>query len=76
MLRFFLKKYMKYGELYFLFLELQKQRDCASVLKRIPNTKGRDGVYAIYRDLKTVYCDMTTDGGVGLLVALSYCRHT
>ena len=50
----------------FLLLELQKQRDCASVLRRIPNTKGRDGVYTIYPDLKTrklVYCDMTTDGG-------------
>lgn len=46
--------------------ELQKQRDCASILKTIPNTKGRDGVYTIYPDMKTkklVYCDMTTDGG-------------
>ena len=51
---------------FFILLELQKQRDCASILKRIPNTKGRDGVYTIYPDLKTrklVYCDMTTDGG-------------
>ena len=50
----------------FLLLELQKQRDCASVLRRIPNTKGRDGVYTIYPDLKSrklVNCDMTTDGG-------------
>eukprot|EP00105_Crassostrea_gigas_P000181 XP_011411900.1 PREDICTED: microfibril-associated glycoprotein 4-like [Crassostrea gigas] len=48
------------------FLKLQKQRDCASILKAIPNTKGRDGVYTIYPDMKTkklVYCDMTTDGG-------------
>ncbi|XP_078311723.1 ryncolin-1-like, partial [Crassostrea virginica] len=48
------------------YLQLQKQRDCASVLRRIPNTKGRDGVYTIYPDLKTrklVNCDMTTDGG-------------
>uniref|UniRef100_K1QJN6 Angiopoietin-4 n=1 Tax=Magallana gigas TaxID=29159 RepID=K1QJN6_MAGGI len=48
------------------FLRLQKQRDCASILKTIPNTKGRDGVYTIYPDMKTrklVYCDMTTDGG-------------
>ncbi|XP_065923905.1 ryncolin-4-like isoform X1 [Magallana gigas] len=47
-------------------LRLQKQRDCASILKTIPNTKGRDGVYTIYPDMKTkklVYCDMTTDGG-------------
>nr|XP_022340182.1 ryncolin-1-like [Crassostrea virginica] len=48
------------------YLQLQKQRDCASVLKRIPNTKGRDGVYTIYPDLKMrklVHCDMTTDRG-------------
>uniref|UniRef100_A0A8W8IQQ0 Fibrinogen C-terminal domain-containing protein n=1 Tax=Magallana gigas TaxID=29159 RepID=A0A8W8IQQ0_MAGGI len=48
------------------FLRLQKQSDCASILKTIPNTKGRDGVYTIYPDMKTrklVYCDMTTDGG-------------
>nr|XP_034328001.1 microfibril-associated glycoprotein 4 isoform X5 [Crassostrea gigas] len=48
------------------YLKLQKQRDCASILKAIPNTKGRDGVYTIYPDMKTkklVYCDMTTDGG-------------
>ena len=52
--------------MFLLLIELRKQRDCASVLKRIPNTKGRDGVYTIYPDLKTkklVYCDMTTDGG-------------
>nr|XP_034327997.1 microfibril-associated glycoprotein 4 isoform X1 [Crassostrea gigas] len=50
----------------YLIKELQKQRDCASILKAIPNTKGRDGVYTIYPDMKTkklVYCDMTTDGG-------------
>uniref|UniRef100_K1QU85 Ficolin-2 n=1 Tax=Magallana gigas TaxID=29159 RepID=K1QU85_MAGGI len=48
------------------FLRLQKQRDCASISKSIPNTKGKDGVYTIYPDMKTkklVYCDMTTDGG-------------
>nr|XP_011448079.2 ryncolin-1 [Crassostrea gigas] len=47
-------------------LRLQKQRDCAFILKTIPNTKGRNGVYTIYPDMKTkklVYCDMTTDGG-------------
>ncbi|XP_052704320.1 microfibril-associated glycoprotein 4-like [Crassostrea angulata] len=47
-------------------LRLQKQRDCASILKTISNTKGRDGLYTIYPDMKTkklVYCDMTTDGG-------------
>eukprot|EP00105_Crassostrea_gigas_P034561 XP_019918709.1 PREDICTED: ryncolin-1 [Crassostrea gigas] len=48
------------------FLRLKQQRDCASILKTIPNTKGRDGVYTIYPDMTTkklVYCDMTTDGG-------------
>uniref|UniRef100_A0A8W8IS25 Fibrinogen C-terminal domain-containing protein n=1 Tax=Magallana gigas TaxID=29159 RepID=A0A8W8IS25_MAGGI len=48
------------------FLRLKKQKDCASILKAIPNTKGRNGVYTIYPDMKTkklVYCDMTTDGG-------------
>uniref|UniRef100_A0A8W8ISS0 Fibrinogen C-terminal domain-containing protein n=1 Tax=Magallana gigas TaxID=29159 RepID=A0A8W8ISS0_MAGGI len=47
-------------------LRLEKQRDCASILRSIPNIKGRDGVYTIYPDMKTkklVYCDMTTDGG-------------
>uniref|UniRef100_K1R3Q3 Fibrinogen C domain-containing protein 1 n=1 Tax=Magallana gigas TaxID=29159 RepID=K1R3Q3_MAGGI len=47
-------------------LRLQKQRDYASILKTIPNTKRRDGVYTIYPNMKTkkfVYCDMTTDGG-------------
>eukprot|EP00105_Crassostrea_gigas_P021733 XP_011440976.2 PREDICTED: angiopoietin-1 [Crassostrea gigas] len=50
----------------YLIKELQKQRDCASILKAIPNTKGRNGVYTIYPDMTTkklVYCDMTTDGG-------------
>ncbi|XP_065923917.1 microfibril-associated glycoprotein 4 [Magallana gigas] len=48
------------------FFKLQTQTDCASILKAIPNTKERDGVYTIYPDMKTrklVYCDMTTDGG-------------
>ncbi|XP_052706750.1 techylectin-5B-like [Crassostrea angulata] len=48
------------------FLRLKKQRDCASILKTIPNTTGRNGVYTIYPDMKTkklVFCDMTTDGG-------------
>ncbi|XP_048767096.2 ryncolin-1-like [Ostrea edulis] len=43
-----------------------KYRDCASILKKIPNTRKQDGVYAIYPDLKTkklVYCDMTREGG-------------
>nr|XP_022340177.1 ryncolin-1-like [Crassostrea virginica] len=54
------------GKYFSKYLQLLKQRDCASVLRRIPNTKGRDGVYTIYPDMKTrklVYCDMTTDGG-------------
>lgn len=55
-----------YDKLLFLLTGLQKQRDCASILKSIPNTKGRDGVYTIYPEMKTkklVYCGMTMDGG-------------
>ncbi|XP_056016811.1 uncharacterized protein LOC125673511 [Ostrea edulis] len=43
-----------------------KYRDCATILKKRPNTRKEDGVYWIYPDLKTkkqVYCDMTTEGG-------------
>ncbi|XP_061183027.1 microfibril-associated glycoprotein 4-like [Saccostrea echinata] len=45
---------------------LKKHRDCAAILKSIPNTKRRNGVYTIYPDMKTkkrVFCDMETDGG-------------
>ncbi|XP_061194793.1 techylectin-5A-like [Saccostrea echinata] len=51
-------KYQKLG--------IRKQRDCASILKFIPSTRGKDGVYTIYPDMKTkisTFCDMTTDGG-------------
>nr|XP_022291204.1 ficolin-1-like isoform X2 [Crassostrea virginica] len=40
--------------------------DCFNFLKRSPDTMGQDGVYTIYPDnirKKTVYCDMTTEGG-------------
>ncbi|XP_062569875.1 fibrinogen alpha chain-like [Saccostrea cucullata] len=49
----FLKSHMK-----------EKHKDCADILKNRPLSK--DGVYSIYPDMKTkksVYCDMTTDGG-------------
>ncbi|XP_062578707.1 ryncolin-1-like, partial [Saccostrea cucullata] len=39
-------------------------KDCADILRHRPWSK--DGVYTIYLDMKTkksVYCDMTTDGG-------------
>lgn len=40
--------------------------DCADILKRCPNTRGKDGVYNIMNVLdkmKAVFCDMTTDNG-------------
>uniref|UniRef100_A0A8W8JSB6 Fibrinogen C-terminal domain-containing protein n=1 Tax=Magallana gigas TaxID=29159 RepID=A0A8W8JSB6_MAGGI len=39
--------------------------DCADILKRIPDTRGKDGVYNIVglNRTKAVYCDMTTDNG-------------
>ncbi|XP_078318626.1 uncharacterized protein LOC111102662 [Crassostrea virginica] len=40
--------------------------DCSIILRENPYTKGQDGVYTIYYDknrYKTVYCDMTTEGG-------------
>ncbi|XP_061168856.1 fibrinogen alpha chain-like [Saccostrea echinata] len=42
----------------------EKHKDCADILKHRPLSK--DGVYTIYPDMKTkksVFCDMTTDGG-------------
>ncbi|XP_062606269.1 ryncolin-4-like isoform X2 [Saccostrea cucullata] len=61
-----LSHYRLTGKHFNKYQKLQKQRDCASILKSIPNTKGKDGVYTIYPDMKTkklVYCDMTTEGG-------------
>ncbi|XP_062567872.1 uncharacterized protein LOC134230101 [Saccostrea cucullata] len=61
-----LSHYRLTGKHFNKYQKVQKQRDCASILKFIPNTKGKDGVYAIYPDMKTkklVYCDMTTEGG-------------
>uniref|UniRef100_A0A8W8JSW0 Fibrinogen C-terminal domain-containing protein n=1 Tax=Magallana gigas TaxID=29159 RepID=A0A8W8JSW0_MAGGI len=40
--------------------------DCADILKRCPNTRGKDGVYNIMNVIhkkKAVYCDMTTGNG-------------
>nr|XP_034338055.1 fibrinogen-like protein A [Crassostrea gigas] len=39
--------------------------DCADILKRYPDTRGKDGVYNIVGLNRTmaVYCDMTTDNG-------------
>ncbi|XP_062621807.1 ryncolin-1-like [Saccostrea cucullata] len=48
------------------YQNIQRARDCSAILKSIPHTKGRNGVYMIYPDLKTkklAYCDMTTEGG-------------
>lgn len=41
-------------------------KDCASILKHNPKTRGKNGVYTIYPEFNTkaeVYCDMTTEGG-------------
>ncbi|XP_061176961.1 fibrinogen-like protein A [Saccostrea echinata] len=39
--------------------------DCEDILKKCPSLKGRDGVYRIFlaAEVKSVYCDMSTDGG-------------
>nr|QVL22521.1 fibrinogen-like protein 1 [Crassostrea gigas] len=39
--------------------------NCADILKRYPDTRGKDGVYNIVglNRIKAVYCDMTTDNG-------------
>ncbi|XP_052714008.1 angiopoietin-4-like [Crassostrea angulata] len=39
--------------------------DCADILKRYPDTRGKDGVYDIVglNRIMAVYCDMTTDNG-------------
>ncbi|XP_062606266.1 microfibril-associated glycoprotein 4-like isoform X2 [Saccostrea cucullata] len=61
-----LSHYRLTGKHFNKYQKLQKQRDCASILKFMPKTKGKDGVYSIYPDMNTkklVYCDMTTEGG-------------
>nr|XP_022340183.1 uncharacterized protein LOC111134919 [Crassostrea virginica] len=66
------------GKHFTKFLKLQKRRDSVSILRAIPNTKGRDGVYTIFPDLKTtklVYCDMNTEGGGWIVVTLIYFYH-
>ena len=39
--------------------------DCSAIIRRIPYTRGQDGVYSIYpaKRKRSVYCDMTTEGG-------------
>ncbi|XP_061176302.1 ficolin-1-like [Saccostrea echinata] len=49
-----------------VFRNVNKYRDCATILEKNPGQKGKDGVYTIYPDgkqKKKVYCDMTTKGG-------------
>ncbi|XP_061194798.1 ryncolin-1-like [Saccostrea echinata] len=61
-----LSHYRLTGKHFNKYQKFPMQKDCASILKFIPNTKGKDGVYTINPDMKTkklVYCDMTTDGG-------------
>ncbi|XP_056002061.1 fibrinogen-like protein A isoform X2 [Ostrea edulis] len=40
-------------------------KSCLDILNNHPGAKGKDGVYQIYVNyqLKSVYCDMSTDGG-------------
>lgn len=40
--------------------------DCAEILEKYPNTRGKDGLYNIItlsNETKVVYCDMTTNNG-------------
>ncbi|XP_022303592.2 angiopoietin-1-like [Crassostrea virginica] len=55
---------LKDGEVFLKSRVHARHRDCADIKKHRPLSK--DGVYTIYPDLKTnktVFCDMTTDGG-------------
>ncbi|XP_061175691.1 ryncolin-1-like [Saccostrea echinata] len=61
-----LSHYRLTGKHFNKYQNIQRARDCSAILKSIPHTKGRNGVYIIYPDQRTqkmAYCDMTTDGG-------------
>ncbi|XP_062616063.1 uncharacterized protein LOC134277769 [Saccostrea cucullata] len=61
-----LSQYRLTGKHFNKYQHIQRSRDCSAILKSTPHTKGTNGVYVIYPDLKTkklVYCDMTTEGG-------------
>ncbi|XP_062597634.1 ficolin-1-like [Saccostrea cucullata] len=55
---------LKDGQVFLKSHIKEKYKDCADILKHRPLSK--DGVYTIYLGMKTkksVYCDMTTNGG-------------